>query len=54
MISADDGACAVLVVRTDEELMIARHTRRLLFPPEPGRRPLDQGDAADPAWMRGR
>ena len=34
-ISPDDGACAVLVVRTDEELMIARHTRRLVFPPEP-------------------
>ena len=34
MISADDSACAVLVVRTDEELMVARHTRRLVFPPE--------------------
>ena len=34
-ISPDDGACAVLVVKTDEELMIARHTRRLAFPLEP-------------------
>ena len=34
-ISADEGACAVLVVPTNEELMIARHTRRLVFPPEP-------------------
>ncbi len=34
-ISADESACAVLVVPTDEELMIARHTRRLVFPPEP-------------------
>jgi acetate kinase len=35
VISADDGACAVRVVRTDEELMIARHVRRLVFPLEP-------------------
>jgi len=34
-ISADEGSCAVLVVPTDEQLMIARHTRRLVFPPEP-------------------
>lgn len=35
VISADGGACTVRVVPTDEELMIARHTRRLVFPVEP-------------------
>jgi acetate kinase len=34
MISADDSACVVRVLRADEELMIARHTQRLVFPPE--------------------
>ena len=35
VISPEDGECAVRIVRTDEELMIARHTRRLVFPAEP-------------------
>ena len=33
IISAPGSACAVRVVRTDEDLMIARHTRALLTPP---------------------
>lgn len=32
VISADNSACVVRVVQTDEDLMIARHTRRLLHP----------------------
>src|SRR5438105_1376303 len=36
MISGDDGACMVLVVRTDEELMIARHAAAAAL--MPGRR----------------
>ena len=35
VISSKDAACTVRIVRTDEELMIARHTRRLVFPAEP-------------------
>jgi acetate kinase len=30
-ISAADSLCAVRVIRTDEDLMIARHTWRVLF-----------------------
>jgi len=32
VISGDGGGCVVRVVQTDEDLMIARHTRRLLDP----------------------
>ncbi len=31
LISAPDSPCAVRVIRTNEDLMIARHTRRVLF-----------------------
>jgi acetate kinase len=31
-VSAPDSACAVRVIETDEELMIARHCRAVLFP----------------------
>jgi acetate kinase len=30
IVSAPDGACTVRVIRTDEELMIARHTRAVV------------------------
>jgi acetate kinase len=33
IISSDDSGCIVRVIHTNEDLMIARHTRRLLFPP---------------------
>jgi acetate kinase len=32
IISSDDSPCTVMVIPTNEDLMIARHTRRLLFP----------------------
>jgi len=32
LISADNSACVVRVVQTDEDLMIARHTRQLVHP----------------------
>jgi len=32
IISADDSACTVRVIPTDEDLMIARHTRTVLGP----------------------
>jgi acetate kinase len=36
VISTDDSRCIVRVIATDEELMIARHTRRRLFPRSAG------------------
>jgi len=35
VISTDDSKCSVRVVPTDEELVIARHTRELVFPADP-------------------
>ena len=34
IISPDGSRCIVRVIHTNEDLMIARHTRRLLFPPD--------------------
>jgi acetate kinase len=33
-ISTDDSRCQVRVIATNENLMIARHTRNMLFPPD--------------------
>jgi acetate kinase len=33
VISSDDAACSVRVVPTDEQIVIARHIRELVFPP---------------------
>lgn len=38
IISSRDSRCIVRVIPTEEDLMIARHTRRLLFPEEGGKR----------------
>jgi hypothetical protein len=54
VISAEEGACAVRVVRTDEELMIARHTRRLVFPSERVSKSNQDGAPSSPPVRRRR